>query len=77
MRHDVRVGVHRLIYPGVAEDLLENFHRLVGLHPQRGEGVSEGVEPRLFGQAGFPGERFEVAEEEVVAVHGAAGLGGV
>ena len=48
VRHDVGVGVHSLVYSGVAEDLLEDLHRLVGLHPQRGERVPQGVEPRLF-----------------------------
>jgi hypothetical protein len=51
VRHDVRVGVHRLVYSGVAEDLLEDLNRLVGLHPQRGKGMSQGVEPCLFGRA--------------------------
>ena len=40
MGHDVGVGVHRLVYAGVAEDLLEDLHRLVGLYPEI-EGISK------------------------------------
>jgi hypothetical protein len=46
VRHDVGVGVHRLVYVSVAEDLLEDLHRLVGLHPEGSERVPQGVEPR-------------------------------
>jgi hypothetical protein len=53
----------------VAEDLLEDLHRLVGLHPERGERVPEGVQPSFFRQAGLLSERLEVAAKEIVAVH--------
>ena len=59
MWHDVCVGVHGLVYAGVAEDLLEDLHWLVGFHPQRGEGVPQGVKPRPFGQARLLSKRLD------------------
>jgi hypothetical protein len=55
----VGVDVQGHVDAGVTEDLLEDLHCLVGFHPQRGEGVSQGVKPRPFGQAGLLSKRLD------------------
>ena len=62
------VSVEGGFYAGVSEDLLQNLGGLIGLRPEAGKGVAQGVRGDAFGEAGFCGKRFEVALEEVVAI---------